>query len=820
MRNFKKWPSVYMPVPTLLRPGFLIPQPGTKKSEAEKLKQQVPVEYIMKFIGDRVSLRGAAPKVKPKGIGDHVLVVEASTGSGKSTTMISYLYRTFHETVPKNIVVTQPRVLTAVDIASGLPKWEPLLELDRNVGYSTGSFKRPITEKGIIYMTVETLVQQYLGAAAIEDFANMYGFIVIDEIHERDLATDNCLYLLKKMLGQLWDKPECPFIVLTSATFEKRIFMDYFDVPKTNYVLVEGQTYHKEIHFPPFNMRNYSAFAVEQAKHIHLSRPEEFSDPFCDILIFMSTGPEIKEAVEMMHKFNAEIDAASNPASLLPQIEKNIDAAYAKEDVVAGGAAAKEKHYVLPIALTRTTYDASADDYRNLDTPISNLSVPIYDKSGKVKRYERASRRIYISTNIAETGVTIDTLKHCIDTGFYFSLEFNPEFGCAVSVRKPVTTGMATQRKGRVGRVAAGDWWPAFTEKTLGAMQKDQFSQILVSEVTDNLLTILIGEQAAVEAVVPPLHKGPRYRKHVIQDTDAYYIEHGEKLSLSALDFIELPSADSLCYSLEKLHILGFITDDIEITPFGYYANKIRFISLELKRMIFSGYSYGVSIMQLITIAAIVYKGAIAKKPFNYLDYSDEKFNFYRHVVIADDFISQLLMYEYIQRKISTELVKAYKKGQQPKFDLKKWLAEREIEVATFLKIVEFRDELVHAFTDLGLDPMAGDDEPLLETFTVNVDAAIARVRLIKKCIYEGYRLNLATWFAAQQSFVMVHKKIPVLISSPLIKKINAEQQQPNYIILSNYSISQDRMGFVRAQSREYVSVLDGHVQPDMAFSL
>lgn len=802
-----------MPVPTLLRPGFLIPQPGTPKAEAARMQAQVPIDYIMKFISDRVSLRGAAPKVKPKGIGDKVLVLKSSTGSGKSTAMISYLYRTFHETVTRNIAVTQPRVLTAVDIATGLPQYEPLLELDRNVGYSTGPFKRPIKEKGITYMTVETLVQQYL-ATTPELFAAMYGFIVIDEIHERGLSTDNCLYLLKKLLVLLWDKPECPFIILTSATFEARIFMEYFEVPKSNYMLVEGQTYHKEIHFPPFNLNNYANYAVHRAKHIHLTHPHEFEEPLRDILIFMSTGAEIAAAVDAMHAFNTAIDAAADPAKLLPGIEADIEKTYAKE----GGAA--EKHFVLPISLTRSSYAAGSDDYRNLFTPISTLSVPIYDAKGKVKRYEKVSRRVYIATNIAETGVTIDTLKHCIDTGFYFSIEFNPEFGCSLSIRKPVTVGMATQRKGRVGRIAAGDWWPGFSEKTMDVMQKDQFSEILVSEVTDNLLTLLIGEQEAIEAVIPPLYTGSRYRKHVLQDTDDYYIEHGTKLSLSALDFIELPSADSLCYSLEKLHVLGFINDDFEITPFGYYANKIRFISLSAKRMIFSGYAYGASILQLLTIAAILYKGAFVKKAFDYLDFGEPRFTFYHRVVIGDDFISSLLMYEHIQGYISRELTSAYKKNRLPKLDLQAWMEKLGVDYEAFLKVVEFRDELIATFTDLGLNPHAFGGETLLAQFHYNVDAAIAQVGVLKRCIYDGFRLNLATWFEERQAYLLVHKKLPLLINSPLIKKMSADQQQPNYLVLNGYTLSQDRTGVIRAQATGFISVLDGHVAPDTMFSI
>ena len=45
-------------------------------------------------------------------------------------------------------------------------------------------------------------------------------------------------------------------------------------------------------------------------------------------------------------------------------------------------------------------------------------------------------RKIFIATNVAETGLTLSTLKYCIDTGYFNSVEFNPNLGIKLIIQK------------------------------------------------------------------------------------------------------------------------------------------------------------------------------------------------------------------------------------------------------------------------------------------------------------------------------------------------------------------------------------------------
>jgi hypothetical protein len=72
-----------------------------------------------------------------------------------------------------------------------------------------------------------------------------------------------------------------------------------------------------------------------------------------------------------------------------------------------------DKPYILPIILNKLSFEAADLEYRNLFNPLNTLYVLI----NKTKEYKIPTRRIIIATNVAETGITIPTLKYCIDTG-------------------------------------------------------------------------------------------------------------------------------------------------------------------------------------------------------------------------------------------------------------------------------------------------------------------------------------------------------------------------------------------------------------------
>ncbi|KAL8168901.1 UNVERIFIED_CONTAM: ATP-dependent RNA helicase tdrd9 [Gekko kuhli] len=156
-----------------------------------------------------------------------VVIVRGATGSGKSTQLPQYvLDRCAQRSVYCNIVVTQPRKIGASSIARWISKersW-PLGEL---VGYQVGLEKVASNDTRLIYMTTGVLLRKIVGAKSLAEFTHIF----IDEVHERTEDMDFLLLVVRKLLRT---NSRFVKVVLMSATINCQEFADYFAVPVRN----------------------------------------------------------------------------------------------------------------------------------------------------------------------------------------------------------------------------------------------------------------------------------------------------------------------------------------------------------------------------------------------------------------------------------------------------------------------------------------------------------------------------------------------------------------------------------------------------------
>jgi HrpA-like RNA helicase len=859
-------------LPTLLRKGFIIPPKNTSKSDQKKLENTITIDYILEFISKRVPpKKGSTPKIKPKKYGDKVIILKSDTGSGKSTILPAKLYNTFFNQSGRNILVTQPRVLTAVDIPSTIVPFEPDLELDKNIGYNTGSFKRLPQEKGIIFSTIGVLTQQLIMNTQ-EDFLNKYEFIIIDEVHERDIETNICLFLLKKLIENYFDDPKCPLIILTSATFNEEIFINYFDTPPENYIQVIGSTFEIEEHFTDYSISNYIEYSISKAQSLHLNNLDDIdnNETFKDIIIFVKDSGIGKKIYNELLVFNSKI-LTKNQDELMKYneyLDEELEKLLKKPDIKGGNPDKNEKkYYILPILLDKKNFESGGLEYQNLFSTLETINVPLWkvtknstaeiiDKD-EPYMFVKPTRRIIIATNVAETGITIPTLKYCIDTGYYFNVEFNPESGCNVLFPKNVTKGMAIQRRGRVGRKAPGVWYPLYTKETFDAMNKEQFSKIILTDPTENLLGILIKEKQVEIIEEQNINKIKNWDEEglfkfsELTNPSYYYLQNLLKTNISSLDFIELPSIQTLEHSIEKLHILGYIDDNYDITTLGFYAHKIRFINLELKKMIFSGYYYGANILDLITIASFVHitKRNVFKKGFemdNFIKKNNINFDFYNRILFADDFINCIFVWndlqKFIQKKLSKldlEYLNDIDNRDSTKYsnilyveEIKKWCEDNDIIYSGLVNVISIRDQIIENMILIGLDPYKNSlnlDKNLynLNKILINsLSEGLDEIKKIKKSIYEGFKCKVL--LNIKDNYVSLLKNIKIKVKSNYINSINdlnhkikVEQEKPKYIAVDNYQLSQ-KMNKAQFEyvADGFISVLDNYVVVDEKFHL
>lgn len=202
----------------------------------------------------------------------------AKTASGKSTVLPAKLY----QKIKDNIAVTQPRIANAKSIPNQITKWNKDIILGENIGFLTSVQKKRIKKKGIMFMTLGTLVAQMNSP----NFMGRYKYVIIDECHERSLDLDLILFKIKKFLAENWQNSSCPKFILMSATFNTPKYRDYFGGGQI--IEVEGRSF-------PLTISYFPDKSIQQLiEMVHTTKPKG------DILIFLAKTSDIEEMRDEM----------------------------------------------------------------------------------------------------------------------------------------------------------------------------------------------------------------------------------------------------------------------------------------------------------------------------------------------------------------------------------------------------------------------------------------------------------------------------------------------------------------------------------------
>lgn len=749
---------------------------GEKQSD---LDEQLPINYIMNWFAGKLELKSASS------MSDRVVILLSKTGSGKSTAIAPNLYLRFFHKYRKHIVITQPRVLTTMEIPKDIGDIDAYkhvnknglsIELYRNLGYQTQEFVRKTKEKGILFSTTGILLQ-FLKTMSDAQFIKKYKFVIIDEAHDRSLDVDLVLLLMKRLIKRNLSK-DPPFLILMSATLNVGQYSAYFNT-KTIFE-VDGQSKPIEVIYPSINVDNIFAKTCEIIKYIEQYEVEKPSavleKGIRDVIVFMPSLPPIKRMVSSLLKMNTSLTKK-----------------------------------ILPISITSADINGGSENYRMMLADIHRLKVEVDGK--QVPAY----RRVIVSTNVAETGLTLESLRYCIDTALQFTNEFNHRHGLNVLMTKPTTSSMSLQRKGRVGRKHPGIFFPLFTEDTFNHMIVDNTPSIMVEDMTSHLLALISSEYSS------SLDKIPAY------------------------EMLTPPSDDSVNYSLERLFTLGAIDAQGGITKLGTMMNAFRKISIDSCKMILSGLVYGASIKELVCLAClmnmrksdlILDKRDTGITPYDAGLIFDEVYqinstfaqnkcdtaNFNRlkaKLLVGCEMLELLLIYQRFTSKASTLSASQHQE----------WALSKGLNYYGLCKVTEAIDEIYWQMLDqLRINPLsnATEHDELYQTIKrseeMNNNELVDSVIKLKKCIYEGYKNNLLVWNEKDNSFKTL-SGLNVIVSSKVVsrlsyQKIGAsfEQNCPRILIYKELMSKQDMSGkFVYEAS--LISIMDGFVHVDVEFT-
>ena len=207
------------------------------------------------------------------------MILVGETGSGKTTQVPQFVVDAGYTADGKMCVCTQPRRVAAMSVAKRVAD-----EMDVNIGEEVGysiRFEEATGPKTMLKYATDGML---LREAMTDPLLSRYSVIVIDEAHERTLATDILFGLLKEVLVKRKDL-KC---VVMSATLEAEKFQGYFlDAPLMK---VPGRMHPVEIFYTQEPERDYLESSIRTVTQIHQCEPPG------DILLFLTGEEEIEDA--------------------------------------------------------------------------------------------------------------------------------------------------------------------------------------------------------------------------------------------------------------------------------------------------------------------------------------------------------------------------------------------------------------------------------------------------------------------------------------------------------------------------------------------
>ncbi|KAI9439033.1 P-loop containing nucleoside triphosphate hydrolase protein [Lactarius indigo] len=412
-----------------------------------------------------------------------IIVMVGETGSGKTTQIPQFVvYSDMPQTKNKIVACTQPRRVAAMSVAKRVAD-EMDVQLGKQVGYSIRF--EDMTEPGttfLKYMTDGMLLREAMNDPDLQ----RYSTIILDEAHERTLATDILMGLLKALVKRRKDLK----IIIMSATLDALKFQKYFTIDEPAPLFkVPGRTHPVEIFYTQEPEPDYVEAAIRTVLMIH--RAEEPGD----ILLFLTGEEEIEDACR---KIKIEAD-----------------------DLVS-----QDPDTIGPLSCIPLYSSLPPQQQQRIFDPAPSPRVP----DGP------PGRKVIISTNIAETSLTIDGIVYVVDPGFSKQKIYNPRIRVESLLVSPISKASAQQRAGRAGRTRPGKCFRLYTEKDfMKELEEQTHPEILRSNLANTVLELV---------------------KAGIKD-------------LVRFDYVDAPAPETLMRALELLNYLAALDDDGNLTPMG-----------------------------------------------------------------------------------------------------------------------------------------------------------------------------------------------------------------------------------------------------------
>ncbi|VDK75539.1 unnamed protein product [Litomosoides sigmodontis] len=416
-----------------------------------------------------------------------VTIVKGETGCGKSTQVCQYLLEHYINNcrgAEFAAFVTQPRKLSAITLAERVAD-----ERGEQVGVSVGYAVRfdslhPRPYGSLMFVTVGLLLKK------LESGLRGISHIIVDEIHERDINTDFIMIVLRDMVNMYPDLR----VILMSATVDTTLFTNYFG--NCSVIVLEGRNFPVQhyfledivqmIHFlPPANKlrKNKGCDDEGQVKrevqNLNLVVAEEYELNTKLAMSGLSEGEISFELIEALLHYIVSKNEEGAVLIFLPGWQSiQLLFNFLKSHSVFGN----ESQFVTLPLHSQLTGDEQRRVFKTY-SPNVRKTIPSFDVF-----------QIILSTNIAETSITIDDVVYVIDSCKAREKLYTSHNNMVYYETVWASRTNIAQRRGRAGRVREGFCFHLCSKSRYEALEEYRTAEILRTPLHEIALMIkLIG---------------------------------------------------------------------------------------------------------------------------------------------------------------------------------------------------------------------------------------------------------------------------------------------------------------------------------------
>lgn len=373
-----------------------------------------------------------------------VTLVTGETGSGKSTQIVQFILDDLNAkgNFESKIMCTQPRRISAIGLAERITE-ERVDRVGNETGYIIRGENKTTKSTRISFVTTGVLLrmlQTIMATNKNDSLFNNLEYIFVDEVHERSVDSDFLLIILKKIMNKY---PKLK-IILMSATINIETFRNFFHV-LLNHIHIEGRT------FPIKDF--YLGRILSDLDYSIRNGDGEMIKPKADSHFFKIGTMNYNLIAKLCVQIDKDLKAENNNGSILVFLPGVMEINKCMREI---STVFQGDSWVLPLHSALL----SADQKKVFKIPAKGV------------------RKIVVSTNVAETSITIPDCVAVVDSGRSKSMFYDDNLNATKLVESWCSKAEIGQRRGRSGRVTKGNCYHLYTESTVSEMLQQPIPEI------------------------------------------------------------------------------------------------------------------------------------------------------------------------------------------------------------------------------------------------------------------------------------------------------------------------------------------------------